>query len=122
MGAMVSLHSFKVRVWMLSGPAALCGLRLLSNLVIPFCVTCMSGIFGCGLGPLSGIGVSDMGVKAVWNCLLSMLDFETASDCKRPFSLSGGMFVVSVFCVLIYENRFLGIYKTRLGLPSVKKR
>ena len=62
-GEINSLHSFSILLGILSGPAALCGFRLFSNLFMPVSVMLMFCISRCGLCPLSGIGSALSGVK-----------------------------------------------------------
>ena len=62
-GEINSLHSFSILLGNLSGPAALCGLRLFNNLFMPVSVMLMFCIGRCGLCPLSGIGSALSGVK-----------------------------------------------------------
>ena len=62
-GEITSLHSFNILLGILSGPAALCGFRLFSNLFMPVSVMLMFCISRCGLCHLSGIGSALSGVK-----------------------------------------------------------
>ena len=62
-GEIHSLHSFSILLGHLSGPAALCGLRLFIYLFMPVYVMLMFCISRCGLCPLSGIGSALSGVK-----------------------------------------------------------
>ena len=64
MGVISALHSFRTLPCMLSGPCALLTFMLLSSLSTPFSEIVMSGISRKGLGPLSGTGTFDGGVKA----------------------------------------------------------
>ena len=105
-GAISFLHSLRTLPWISSGPLALWGLifpRRFSKQL-----HCMSFIWGLGLEPLSGIGVSVTGVNSLWNCWFRMFDLVCVSPFRIPFSLSGGIEEFSVFWVLIYENSFLG--------------
>ena len=54
-GEITSLHSFSILLGILSGPAALCGFRLFSNLFMPVSVMLMFGIEAWGLGHLPGV-------------------------------------------------------------------
>ena len=53
---------------------------------MPFGVTIMCCMGGCGLMPLSGmVDVSSFLVNTDWKCLLSMLAIVRLSDLMNPF-------------------------------------
>ena len=62
-GEINSLHSFSILLGIVSGPSALCGLRLFNNLIMPVSVMLMFCISRCGFYPLLGIGSELSGVK-----------------------------------------------------------
>ena len=79
-----SVLSSLVGMW--SDPVDLCSLSVHSSLCMPFGVTIMCCMGGCGLMPLSGmVDVSSFLVNTDWKCLLSMLAIVRLSDLMNPF-------------------------------------
>ena len=96
------LSSFSTRPLILSGPVALLGFMFCKSFVMPLSVMLMFDMVGCGDGPLSGMGMSDVSVvNAFSNCLLRMLAFNCVLSVRTPLSRKEGMPVLSFLALLM---------------------
>ena len=84
---MASFISRRIRAFLLSGPDALCTFKLERSLFIPAGVIVKLGIFGWGLGPLSGISPGGSWVNADLNCRFNIFALPLASETRVPCSL-----------------------------------
>ena len=83
----MSCSSLKIFALIWSGPIALWMLRFCKSLLIPEVVIEISGIIGCGDGPLSGRGPSCSMVKTDLNCV-----FRASAFCLSLVTRPSGVF------------------------------